>query len=320
MALAHAHSLSAQSVERHEFSEAHMGTTFRIVVHASDRLTAERAVAGAFRVVGRLDSLFSDYRADSEISRLSTDAVQEPRSVSPELWRVLSIATRWSARTDGAFDVTVGPLSRLWRWSSRRGVLPDPDRLADALRRVGFELLTLDARERTILLERPGMALDLGGIAKGFAADAALAELVRLGLPSALVDAGGDLALGAAPPGRDGWRVVTPQNVVLRLADVAVATSGAQHRYIEVAGVRYSHLVDPRTGLGVPDAPTVTVVAPDATTADVLASALSVMDEAAGAALLRSLDGVSASATGATEWSSEDFPRPEPGTPRGENR
>jgi len=152
------------------------------------------------------------------------------------------------------------------------------------------------------------MGLDLGGIAKGYAADAALAELRARGLHRALVDGGGDLALGAPPPGSDGWRIALPQGERLVLADAGVATSGDRHRYLEVDGVRYAHVVDPRSGVGVRQAPTVTVIAPDGTTADVLASALTVMDAAAGKALLASVPGASARVQGSEPWISRNFP------------
>jgi thiamine biosynthesis lipoprotein len=180
--------------------------------------------------------------------------------------------------------------------------------------------LLLDADRRTVWLERAGMALDLGGIAKGFAADAALATLDEHGLSSALVDAGGDLALGAPPPGAEGWKVLVPGGDVLLLSRSGIATSGDRHRRLEIDGVRYSHVVDARTGLGLVEAPTVVVVALDATTADVLASALSVLEADAGEAFVRSLPGVSARAWGARSWASADFPRPPSRPPLGVDR
>jgi thiamine biosynthesis lipoprotein len=140
--------------------------------------------------------------------------------------------------------------------------------------------------------------------------------LAEHGIEAALVDAGGDLAVGHAPPGQTGWLVSLPGGDSLRLADVAIATSGDANRYVEIGGVRYAHVVDPFTGLGVIDAPTVTVIAADATTADALASALTVMDSEAGAALVGSLDGVSARVVGTRTWTSDSFPGLRPGNRR----
>jgi thiamine biosynthesis lipoprotein len=295
-----------------------MGTTFRIVAYARDGAEAQSAAQAAFRTVARLDSLFSDYSSDSEISHLAEGAGSPDwTKVSPELWAVLVAARRWSDLSGGAFDVTVGPLTRLWRWSSRRGELPDTGRLREARAAVDFRHLEMDSVSEAIRLSRSGMSLDLGGIAKGFAADAALGVLAEHGIHAALVDAGGDLALGDAPPNEIGWLVALPDGDSLRLANAAVATSGDAYRYVEIDGIRYSHVVDPRTGLGVIDAPTVTAIASSATFADALASALTVMDAEAGAALVRSLEGATARTSGRGGWTSDSFPgRASSGYPR----
>lgn len=319
---------TVRDTARFEFAEPHMGTAFRVVLFADDSAEAAAAAEAAFAVIADLDARLSDWDPDSELSRLSEVAgTAEGREVSPELWGALSLARAWAERSDGAFDPTVGPLSRLWRWSARRGELPDSARLARARAAVGWRHLRLegggddravrpaaparpeheqDASEaraasarRVVYLDRPGMALDLGGIAKGIAADAALSELTRRGFPGSLVDAGGDLALGDPPPGAEGWRVAVGSVEVegeaaagtVVLANVGVASSGDRYRYLEVDGVRYSHILDPRTGLGVRGPRTVTVIAPDAATADVLASALSVMEAEAGRALVASVPG-----------------------------
>ena len=299
----------AGQAARFTYVSAHMGTTFRIVVYAEDAATARRGADAAFAHVARLDSLFSDYRADSEIALLAShagDGVFVP--VSLELWSILEDAQRWARRTDGAFDVTVGPLTRLWRWSARRAELPEAERLSAARTASGFRHLALDPSARRVRLDRPDMSLDLGGIAKGYAADAALRVLAKHGIETALVDAGGDLALGAPPPHEAGWLVALPNGDSVRLARAGVATSGDAHRFVTLEGVRYSHIVDPRTGLGVVNAPTVTVVAPDASTADALASALTVMNRASAEALVRSVDHAWASVTRSRTWTSGPHP------------
>ena len=285
-----AEELAAQA-ERFEFSEVHMGTEFRIVFYASDAQAADVAVRSTFVALARLDSLFSDYRDDSEIAEVAARAGSGALHVaSPELTSLLTEAVRWAERSGGAFDPTVGPLTKLWRWSARRGELPDSSRLHEAKSRVGFEGLRIEPSGGVALM-RSGMSLDLGGIAKGFAGDVMLANMAGFGVEAALIDAGGELVAGAPPPGTDGWRVIDSSGAVLLLAHGAVATSGDRYRYLEVDGVKYSHIVDPRTGLGVIDAPTVTVLAPSGTTADVLASALSILDPEKGADLLASVEG-----------------------------
>ena len=187
--------------------------------------------------------------------------------------------------TGGAFDVTLGPVIRLWRDARKQKRLPDPAALAEARGRCGFRNLVLDAAARTVSLKMPGMLLDLGGIAKGYAADEALRVLRDHGIRSALVAASGDLAIGDPPPGKTGWRVGidslnAPESKftrVLELRNAAVSTSGDTEQFLEIGGVRYSHIIDPATGMGLTDRIAVTVVAEKGIDADGLATAVSVL-------------------------------------------
>ncbi|MCH8961188.1 MAG: FAD:protein FMN transferase, partial [Bacteroidetes bacterium] len=168
----------AQPLERYAFSRGQMGTTFNIVLYAPDSVLARRAADAAFARIDTLNQRLSDYLVDSELSRLSATA-GEGRAVpvSDDLWTVLMAAQRMAEQTGGAFDVTVGPLTRLWRWAMRRNRLPPEDRLEQARKAVGYRHLVLDRAARAVGLKKPGMRLDLGGIAKGFAVDEALAVL-----------------------------------------------------------------------------------------------------------------------------------------------
>jgi thiamine biosynthesis lipoprotein len=248
-----------------------------------------------------LNDLFSDYDSDTELSRLCLSSGQGSAvGVSLELWEVLSRAQELSRQTGGAFDVTVGPYVNLWRKARREGKLPSADRLARAGRSVGYWNVRLDGRGRSVELLAPDMRLDLGGIAKGYAIDAALKVLTDRGIQSAMVMGGGDLAVSGSPPGRRGWRIElapldvegapSAQHVVLRFR--ALATSGDVFQRMELEGRRYSHIVDPRTGIGLTDQSLVTVIAADCTTADSLATAVSVLGPLEGAALLESRRGV----------------------------
>ncbi len=279
-------SASAQEAIRFTYSAAIMGTEFRIVVHALDRESADRAAATAMGRGREIDSLLSDYRSSSEISQLSqVSGTDSCAAVSPELLFVLKRAQRVATESDGAFDVTIGPLSRLWRWAMRRGQLPSKSKLDAARTSVGFRHLHVDSLNRCVRLNVPDMQLDLGGIAKGYAADEMLKALSSSGFSSALVDAGGDIVAGDKPPDAPSWivdsRWVTPDGEVswkgLPLSNGAVATSGDRHRYLVADGIRYSHLLDPRTGMGLTQRRHVTVVAPSGIVADALASAISVM-------------------------------------------
>jgi thiamine biosynthesis lipoprotein len=287
---------------RFEFSRPQMGVPFRLVLYARDGQSATNAAEAAWARVAELNAALSDYDPDSELSRLS----QRSGSggwvpVGDDLWRVLTAAQALSRRTEGAFDVTVGPVVNLWRKARRERQLPQPALLAEARARVGWRHVELDARRRAVRLAVPDMRLDLGGIAKGYAVDEALAVLAAHGIRSALVSGGGDLAVSGPPPGRPGWRVelaahdatnAPPQAVRLRHA--ALATSGDVFQFVEIAGLRYSHIVDPRTGIGLTDHGLVTVIARDCMTADSLATAAGVLGPAEGAALVQAAPGAAA--------------------------
>ena len=311
-------------LRRFEFREAHMGTEFSILLYGADEDHANRAAALAFERIAALDVTLSDYRAESELSGLGRRAGGPDVPVSADLFEVLRRSRALSERTEGAFDVTIGPVVKLWRRARRRGELPDPALLRMARDRVGWEHLELDPERRTARLERPGMALDVGGIAKGYASDAALEVLRAEGFDRALVAGAGDIAASGPPPGSVGWVVgiapLDPDRApgrILLLRDRAVSTSGDAERFVEIDGVRYSHIVDPRTGLGLTGRSSVTVTAPDASTSDSLATAVSVLGPAEGLALVARTSGAEALIVAANdggpdllEWLSDGFERP----------
>lgn len=271
-----------------------MGVRTRIVVYAPAAAAAEAGAAAAYEEIGRLEQVMSDYRPDSEVSRLSAGSGGPPVRISQDLFVVLEAAQRPAAETGGAFDVTAGPLVRLWREARRTGVMPAAPDVAEARKRVGYGKVVLDPAARTARLTTPGMQLDLGGIGKGYAAQAAVNVLRQRGLPRCLVALAGDIVVGDAPPGEHGWAIDTPLlpggRVVL--ADAAVSTSGDTEQFVEIGGVRYSHIVDPRTGLGLTTRAAVTVIAPDGTTADSFATAICVAGAEKGFDLVREHPGV----------------------------
>lgn len=291
----------AAELRKFEAVEPHMGTLFRIELYARDAEQARAAFRAAFDRVAELDRELSDYLPDSELNRICRTAVGRPVEASPDLLRVLEASQRLAEESGGAFDVTLGPVIRLWRQARQRRQLPDPAQLRDAAAHSGYRKLHTDPIRRTVLLDEAGMQLDLGGIAKGYAADEALAVLTRLGIRSALVAASGDLAFSDAPPGRRGWtigidsadRPAAPFARTIELANAAVSTSGDEEQHAEIGGKRYSHIVDPATGMGLTDAITVTIVARRGIDADALATAVSVLGADRGSALLEKRGGVS---------------------------
>jgi len=290
------------AANRFQFTQVEMAVPVTIILYAPDTATATRAARSALTRINALNGILSDYDPQSELRRLCASTTEgSGKAVSNDLWRVLCHAQTLSQRSDGAFDVTVGPVVRLWRRARRRKQLPSADLLQSARELVDYRLIRLHADDRTVELLKPGMRLDLGGIAKGYAADEALAVLKKFGINRVLIDAGGDIVLGDPPPGKPGWRIGVaqleadgPPSQALSLSNVAIATSGDTWQYVEIEGRRYSHLVDPRTGLGLTDHSSVTVIAPSGTIADGLASAVSVLGPQQGLKLIEATPDVAA--------------------------
>ncbi|HUG68037.1 MAG TPA: FAD:protein FMN transferase [Pirellulaceae bacterium] len=289
-------------LDRFEATQPHMGTSFEIVCYASTQDRAEKALQAGFDRIAALDRVMSDYDPDSELSKLSRSSPTEsPVRISGDLFHVLTAANSLSHRTDGAFDVTVGPLTKLWRRARRRGEFPAADLLLEARAATGYRNLKLDSAAMSAELLVPNMRLDLGGIAKGYAGDEALRSMAALGVTRAIVNAGGDVVVGEAPPGETGWRIGVaslerdvPPSRFLRVANGAVATSGDLWQFVEIDGVRYSHLLDPQTGLGLAAQNSVTIVARTGIAADSLASAVSVLGLTAGLQFVENTDATEA--------------------------
>ncbi len=283
---------SPTTERRFEYEQPHMGTLVRITLYARDEPEAARASAAAFDRIAQLDAALSDYRDDSELTRLSRRSGTGPAAVSGDLFRVLAAAQAIAQASDGAFDVTAGPLSVLWRQARRQRRLPDPARVDIARRRTGYTKLSLDAAAQTASLADADMQLDLGGIAKGFAGDEAMTVLAASGVTRALVACGGDIVASAAPPGERGWRIAVgtlagagpAPSLVLERA--AVSTSGDAEQFVVIGGTRYSHIYDPRTGAALTGRRSVTVIAPDGKTSDALTTAVSVMGHSRGLGLV----------------------------------
>ncbi len=292
--------LPAGEPSRFEFEETHMGTRFSIVFYADDREDAITAATAAFKRVRELEAVLSDYRSSSEVMKLCAKNDREPGialTVSPDLADVLAHSLEISKQSQGAFDVTIGPLSKLWRDARKQKTIPDEAERAEALKNVGWNKIDLDREKKTVKFLQAGMRLDFGGIGKGFAADAALAVLKQHGYPQALVAAAGDITVGDAPPGKKGWIVeIEPigakqQKKKVQLVRQSVSTSGDLYQFVEIDGVRYSHLLDPRTGRSLKGFVRATVIAKNGWQADALTKAACLMPTAQAIKLIDNIDG-----------------------------
>ena len=274
-----------------------MGMPVRIVLHAPHDTAARHAARAAFARIAQLEDIFSDYRPTSETRRLDARAGHWV-PVSEPLFELLTRALTIARLTDGAFDPTVGPLTALWREARKAGQLPESIALDSARQRVGWQLVRIDSAQRAVRLLRPGMRLDLGAIAKGYILQQALMTLHQHGSHAALLEAGGDITVGTAPANHTGWAIDVADahpSFTARaasLTNAALATSGPSYQYLELDGLRYSHVIDPRTGQALTAPHIARVIAGDAALADALATALGVLGPSGKARLEGQFPGV----------------------------
>ena len=286
---------SSPSLQRIEASRMSMASLYSIVAHAERpdeaRLTLERALDE----IDRIDRLMSHYRDDSPLSRINREAGRGAVPVDRELFDFISLAVNYGAESDGAFDVTVGPLMKAWGFFRGEGRFPTDAELARARSATGLKHVTMNASDRTIRFDREGVEIDLGGIAKGYAVDRAVEILRREGVPAALVSAGGSTiyALGK-PPDRPHWTVAIQDPLDSRvlafevpLQNRALSISGVSEKFFEMDGVRYSHIMDPRTGRPVQGVLSVVVQAPTGTAGDAIDNVLFVEGVERSRAFLR---------------------------------
>ena len=251
-----------------------MGTPWQISCYATDTLLAHRAIDSAFARIEAVEQSMSDYRPDSEIRTVSRLPARQFHPVSVDLYRVLTFSQELHRHSQGAFDVTIGWLTKRWRRAIRQQEFPTDGTQEGAGPQVQRMPYRLDPT-RGLWLAHDSLHFDLGGVAKGYGLDMAGEVLRSFGIYCFLIDGGGDLLLGDAPPGCEGWTIALPYDH-LDTANVAIASSGSSYRYLLHDGLRYSHLLDPRTGVGVTHDETITVLAPTGMVADGLASALSI--------------------------------------------
>jgi thiamine biosynthesis lipoprotein len=274
--------------------EAIMGTRCAVELWSEDAAAGEAAIEAVFADMRRIDALMSTYKPDSEVSRVNAEAARRPVPVTEELFRLLETAIEYSRLSDGAFDITYASVGYLYDYRARRR--PDDEAIAGALPGVDYRRLKLDPERRTVFFERPGMRIDLGGIAKGHAVDRGIQILRERGVTRAMVNAGGDTrvigdrfgqpwVIGIRHPDRAG-------EVVLRipLVDAAFSTSGDYERYFDEDGVRYHHILDPKTGRSPHEVRSVTVIASTATRTDGLTKTVFILGPREGLAFINGLD------------------------------
>ena len=293
-----------------------MGTFNRVVAVAKNEGKANRAIKAGFDELVRIDKMMSDYKTDSELSKVNREAFAKAVKVSPELFEILQISADYSRLSQGAFDITVGPLVDLWHRAGETNSMPDANMIAAAKAKVGYEKLILDTKAQTVRFAVEGMRLDLGGIAKGYAVDKAVEAMKRKGAIGGMADSGGNIRCFGRPAHKGNWLVgiqdpeeiknqkVKSKNaeedidsqpmMVLKLVDCAVATSGDYRRFVMVGGKKVSHIIDTNTATGASKMAGDTIIAPKAVDADALSTAVNVLGAEKGLDLVDSLLGVEA--------------------------
>jgi thiamine biosynthesis lipoprotein len=274
-------SFSARTGEdtRYEDSRVAMACTYNIVAYGDSAQPVRQYIHEAFDEIDRIDRLMSHYKRDSALSQLNRTAAQQAVRVNDELFDFIAECVRYSRLSDGAFDITVGPLMRAWGFFRGEGRLPTAAELKQARANLGYRHIILDEKARTIRFAKPGLELDLGGIAKGYAVDRAVAVLKGRGIRAALVNACGSTiyGLGVDPATGQGWAMQlrdplderkTAQTVWLK--NQALSVSGSYEKFFELKGKRYSHIMNPRTGLPVQGVLSVAVISNTGTAGDAL--------------------------------------------------
>lgn len=271
-----------------------MGTIARIVVTAENTQQAYQAIDAAFDKIFQIEELMSDYDPDSQLSKVNQSGFEKPVPVDTELFEVLSTAKAYSCLSNGAFDITIGPVVQLWRIAKENETAPDPKALIQAKEAVGYKNLILDPEKKTVQFAKQGMFLDLGGIAKGYAIDKAIQILRDANIKGAMVDIGGDLRcfgipandkqhwlIGIQDPAKEGNVLLT-----LKMDDMAVATSGDYRRFVMIEDQKHSHIIDPVTADSANELSSATLIAPTAMAADALATAVTVLGNKKGLELI----------------------------------
>lgn len=279
-----------------------MACLYTIDAYADDSETLPHILDEALDEVDRIDRLMSHYKTDSPLSRINREAATSPVTVEPELFDFITESILYSRESDGAFDITVGPLMKVWGFFRGDGRLASGHDVEDARSLVGSQHIILDAEHRTIRFDRPGVELDLGGIAKGYAVDRAVSLLRARHVAAALVSAGGSTIYGlGVPPTHNGWMVTIQDPTDSRksareveLKDRALSVAGSSEKFFEVHGVRYSHIMDPRTGRPVQGVLSVAVITETGTQGDALDDAFFVLGPVGSRNYLQRLEGVEA--------------------------
>jgi thiamine biosynthesis lipoprotein len=282
--------LSASGQNRYEFTHPQMGTMFKTIIYANDSLSATYASQKAFVRLDELNLTLSDYREDSEINRLCrTAGTGEYIKVSNDLWAILQESVKAAQLSKGYFDVTIGPMTQLWRRMKRQKQLPSQQQIDEARAKIGIEKIVLKIDNQSVILKQQGMRIDFGGIGKGFAEDEMMKVLKQNNIHSAMIEAGGNILVAESPlDSPNGWEVIIKDKTYF-LQNCGISTSGDLYQFVEIEGKKYAHILDPKTGIGFTESRQISIIAKDGTSSDWLSTAIYLMDKKTGKKLAKKL-------------------------------
>ena len=278
--------LSVSAQTRYQFSHPQMGTVFKIILYTNDSLSGVYASQKAFLRLDELNLTLSDYREDSEINRLCrTSGTGEYVKISADLWQILQESLQAAQLSKGYFDVTIGPMTQLWRRMKRQKILPSSQQIAEARTKVGIENIAFKAKNQSVMLKKQGMRIDFGGIGKGFAEDEMMKVLKQNGIKAAMIEAGGNILVSDSPTDSPkGWEIIIEKKKKY-LKNCGISTSGDAYQFVEIGGQKYAHILDPKTGIGFTKPRQITVITKDGTSSDWLSTALYLMPKKLGKVL-----------------------------------
>lgn len=278
-----------------------MGSNFEITVVAENQVQGDHYINLAISEISRIERLISSWNENSQTSLINRNAGIKPISVDPELFSLIERSIKISNLTDGAFDISYASMDNIWKFDGSMTEMPNEQALLESVSKVGFENIELDERNFTVFLRKPGMRIGFGAIGKGYAADKAKELLLQNGVTSGIINASGDLNAWGKQPDGSPWMVaiVNPLNKEkvfswLPVEDMAVVTSGNYEKFVFIEGVKYSHIIDPRTGMPSSGISSVTILTKSAELADALATSVYVMGVDTGLNLINQLKGVEA--------------------------
>ncbi len=267
--------VSAQN--RYEFTHPQMGTVFKITLYADDSSKAVKVSKVAFEKLDKLNLILSDYREDSEINQLCKNAYNQSFIVSNDLWAILLESKKAYDLSNTNFDITIGPMTQLWRKMKRQNRLPSNEQIEKARAKVGFDNIVFDTKNQSVILKKEGMRIDFGGIGKGYAEDEMIKVLENNGINSAMIEGGGNIVVSNPPESEKGWKIEIKDKTYF-LKNCGISTSGDLFQFVEIEGKKYSHILDPKTGIGMTTPIQISTIAPNSTTADWASTALCLMN------------------------------------------